>query len=92
MCSHYEAVKDRETLKSRFKLDYLPEGGKFDLWPGYMGQFIRKADKNADIESREILIGSFGLIPHWATDTKIARNTFNARSETAAQKPSFREA
>jgi len=41
---------------------------------------------------REILLGSFGLIPHWAADTKIARSTYNARSETVADKPSFRDA
>jgi putative SOS response-associated peptidase YedK len=34
----------------------------------------------------------FGLVPHWATDTKIARSTYNARTETIAEKPSFREA
>jgi putative SOS response-associated peptidase YedK len=90
MCSHYESVKDQSRLKSHFKLDVVPDGGKFDLWPGYMGQFIRK-QKEAESDSIELLIGSFGLIPHWAPDTKIARNTFNARSETVAEKPSFRD-
>ena len=41
---------------------------------------------------REALLGSFGLVPHWATDTKIARQTYNARTETVASKPSFRDA
>ena len=88
MCSHYESVKDQSLLKSHFKLEYIPQGGKLDLWPQYMGQFIRKQD---DATSGEMLIGSFGLIPHWAQDTKIAKNTFNARSETVAEKPSFRD-
>jgi putative SOS response-associated peptidase YedK len=34
----------------------------------------------------------FGLIPSWAKDEKIARYTYNARSETAAEKPSYRTA
>ena len=34
----------------------------------------------------------WGLIPHWAGDEKIGHKLFNARSETAAQKPAFREA
>jgi putative SOS response-associated peptidase YedK len=38
----------------------------------------------------EAVSGMFGLVPHWATDTKIARQTYNARSETVAAKPSFR--
>ena len=32
----------------------------------------------------------FGLVPYWSKDTKIARHTFNARHETAAEKPSYR--
>ena len=32
----------------------------------------------------------FGLIPAWAKDDKISRHTYNARSETAAEKPSYR--
>jgi putative SOS response-associated peptidase YedK len=32
------------------------------------------------------------LIPPWAKDTKIARHTYNARSETVGEKPSFRDA
>lgn len=34
----------------------------------------------------------FGLIPGWAKDTKITRSTYNARSETVGEKPSFRHA
>lgn len=42
------------------------------------------------VPDREALLGSFGLIPHWVTNTKIARHTYNARTETVADKPSFR--
>lgn len=41
---------------------------------------------------RELLVGSFGLIPHWAKDATIARHTYNARSETVHEKPSYRDA
>jgi putative SOS response-associated peptidase YedK len=34
----------------------------------------------------------FGLVPAWAKDAKIARSTYNARSETVGEKPSFRDA
>jgi putative SOS response-associated peptidase YedK len=33
----------------------------------------------------------WGLIPHWAKDTSGAASTINARSETAATKPAFRD-
>ena len=95
MCSHYESVKDHK-LRGHFGADSLPNGVKEDMWPGYMGAFIRKhefADVGDEaVPEREFLLGSFGLIPHWAKDTKIARNTYNARSETAAEKPSYRDA
>lgn len=32
----------------------------------------------------------FSLAPYWSKDTKIARHTYNARYETAADKPSYR--
>lgn len=34
----------------------------------------------------------FGLIPPWAKDGKIARSTYNARTETLGERPSFRDA
>ena len=61
-----------------------------------MGTFIRQhpqADVGDEaVPATESVSGMFGLVPHWATDTKIARQTFNSRSETASAKPSFRDA
>lgn len=34
----------------------------------------------------------FGMLPRWAKDLKIARHTYNARTETVHQKPSFKHA
>ncbi len=34
----------------------------------------------------------WGLVPHWAKDLRISARLINARSETAAEKPSFRAA
>lgn len=34
----------------------------------------------------------WGLVPHWADDPKIASRMINARSETAAERPAFRDA
>ena len=67
-----------------------------DMWPGYLGAFIRKHEHSdvgdEAVPERQALLGSFGLIPYWASDTKIARHTYNARTETVAVKPSFRDA
>lgn len=70
--------------------------GKHDVWPGYKAGFIRRppeADANDEaVPEREALAGLFGLMPHWAADLKLTRHTYNARSETVAEKPSFRDA
>jgi putative SOS response-associated peptidase YedK len=95
MCSHYQGIKERERYRLHFGVE-PPVDTKVDLWPGYLGSFVRRhplADVGDEaVPGLEALPGLFGLVPHWATDTKIARNTYNARSETVAEKPSFRDA
>ena len=96
MCSHYKSVSDTARLKTHFDIDLPSELSRRDVWPGYMSTFIRRhphADVGDDaVPEREALIGSFGLIPHWSKDDKIARHTYNARSETVDEKPGFRDA
>jgi putative SOS response-associated peptidase YedK len=41
---------------------------------------------------RSLAMLRWGLVPFWARDPAIAAKLLNARSETAAEKPSFREA
>ena len=96
MCSHYQSVKDQERFRRHFGLAAPPDPGREDLWPGYAGSFIRchpmAAVGDEAVPPMEALTGLFGLVPHWSADTKIARHTYNARSETVAVKPSFRDA
>jgi len=42
--------------------------------------------------SRELVSLHWGLIPHWAKEPKIGYSTINARAETIAEKPTFRDA
>jgi putative SOS response-associated peptidase YedK len=41
---------------------------------------------------RELALVRWGLIPSWAKDPSVAARMINARSETAAAKPAFRDA
>ena len=60
-----------------------------DVYPGGLGALVRRDD---DTGKRVAEPAVFGMIPHWSRDTKIVRSTYNARSETVAEKPSFRTA
>ncbi len=96
MCSHYQAIKERERFFRQFGFYPPDESGKYDLWPGYTGLMVRRpgAAESGDeaVPALEAVAGLFGLLPHWAKDQKLARSTFNARSETVHEKPSFRDA
>ena len=96
MCSHYQALKERDRYWRHFDVEPPADLIRIDMWPGYLGSFIRHhphADVGDEaVPQREALLGLFGLVPHWSKDTTITRHTYNARSETVAVKPSFRDA
>lgn len=95
MCSNYTAVTDSERMRAHFDVD-APAGIKSQVWPLYPAPFIRR-HPNADVGDeavplREAVAGLFGLVPHWAGELSFGRRTYNARSETVREKPSFRDA
>lgn len=95
MCSNYETVKDPKRIAEVFDVMVPPEV-RDHVWPGYESIFIRRpreADAgDAAVPKREVLVGLFGMVPHWAADIKGTRFTYNARTETVAEKPSFKDA
>lgn len=96
MCSHYQALKEQARLLKMFNVQLPLFTGVYDVWPTYQALFIRRpreADAGDEaVPDSEALAGQFGLLPHWAKDEKFGRRTYNARSETAATLPSFRDA
>lgn len=90
MCANYTPVKDPERLKRYFGVDNHP-AFPVETWPGYVAPFIFQSQDQANHE-RLLAVGIFGLVPHWAKDLTVARHTYNARVETVAVKPSFRDA
>ncbi|RYF72570.1 MAG: SOS response-associated peptidase [Comamonadaceae bacterium] len=96
MCSHYKVPES--LLFAKFWNLRLPEGTRDDrdLWPGYQGAFIRRPPERDSgdeaVPAVEALSGTFGLLPWWSKDASLAKRTYNARSETVAEKPSFRDA
>lgn len=93
MCSHYEAPTPSRLL-SAFGVTPT-EPFQEDIWPTSIGAFIRSRPAESTSDNHppiEVLTGQFGLLPRWAKDRALGRNTYNARSETVADKPSFRAA
>jgi len=39
MCSHYQAIKERERYARHFGVKPLVDLGKYDVWPGYATTF-----------------------------------------------------
>ncbi|MDB5975128.1 MAG: hypothetical protein JWR07_1888 [Nevskia sp.] len=98
MCSRYQSVRLDDDLKRFYKAvsTGLPPDLKPDVFPGYGAPFIRRPREwgsgDEAVPAREARLGTFGLLPHWAKDTKLTKSTYNARSETVAAKPAFRDA
>ncbi len=66
-----------------------------DLEPRYNiapMQPVLIARSDRDSNQRLLHYVSWGLVPRWAKDPAMGAKLFNARSETAAEKPSFKDA
>lgn len=50
------------------------------------------ATVRADATGRHLALLRWGLVPHWADDVSIGSRMINARGETVAEKPAFRNA
>ncbi len=90
MCGRFELNLSKEQLIKTFVISdpQMPE---------YEPSFNIPPDTNIPIiyqigDHRRLTAAYWGLIPSWAKDRSIASHTFNARSETVTEKPSFRQA
>ena len=83
-------TRSLEDLMLRFDLE---DASGVELRPNYNtapGQQI--AVVHAPLRARLLEMMRWGLIPSWARDPAVGFRMINARSETAAEKPSFRSA
>ena len=83
MCANYQPAS-REALAS---LPLPPPDFAYgEAYPGSVVPVV------TNFAPRQWVPACFGLVPAWAKDVKIVRSTYNARSETIGDKPSFRDA
>ena len=86
MCANFQPITQAQA--SRFTNQQLSFDFKDDIYPGYEAPILF-ANIGDPAEWRSAM---FGMIPKWAKDTSFAKHTYNARSETVADKPSFKYA
>lgn len=90
MCANYLPSR-HDQLREHFFVAPPDSEYKPEAYPGNMAPVIRPPRADAGPGERACALAMFGMVPHWA-DLKLARQTYNARSETVATKPSFRHA
>jgi putative SOS response-associated peptidase YedK len=90
MCSNFEPIKRTQStwVKSHFGCVLPVADWRPEAYPTYPAPFIYLDEGKPRCE-----LAHFGLVPHWAADKKkFGLHTYNARSETVAEKPSYRSA
>lgn len=89
MCARFSLVAPPEVVAEIFDLeDVLDFPPRYNVAPTQAVPVVR-----ADPErGRRLDLLRWGLVPWWARDLKIGARMINARSETAAEKPAFRDA
>jgi putative SOS response-associated peptidase YedK len=88
MCGRYALAASAPDLAAWFHINNtLPFGPRINVAPTMEVPVVRERLAGG----RELVALRWGLIPYWAEDAKIGYRLINARSESAADKPSFRE-
>jgi len=90
MCGRYRLSRRKQIVEEYFDTadwqdDWSP---RYNIAPTQPVPVIRQHPREP---VRQLSLMKWGLIPHWAKDASGEAGTINARSETAATKPAFRD-
>jgi putative SOS response-associated peptidase YedK len=89
MCGRYELHTQPAALALAFGVPFPPHmRPRYNIAPMQDVPVIRRTPAG----ERELVDVRWGLVPRWAKDPAIGNRMINARSETLADKPSFRTA
>jgi putative SOS response-associated peptidase YedK len=84
MCGRYALHANPDVVALQFGLESAPQfKASYNVCPG--GDVLVVTSKGADHHR-------WGLIPHWAKDPSIGNKLANARGESIAERPAFRDA
>lgn len=91
MCGRYTLRTPGKDLVKLFRLAEPPQvTPRYNIAPSQLVPVVRAAE--GDGTGRRWTMVRWGLVPSWAKDPANGYRMINARSETAAEKPSFRVA
>jgi putative SOS response-associated peptidase YedK len=92
MCGRYVRKSTRREIANWFAAadaEGVEWGPSYNVAPQTFQPVVRL---DRDTGQREIVLMRWGLIPYWSKDSKIGYSTINAKAETVATAPAFREA
>ncbi len=89
MCGRFTQERPASELAEIFGAEPLVDdpGGHYNVAPTDEASVVVQRE-----DRRAITAYRWGLIPHWATEAKVASRMFNARAETLTTSPAFRAA
>jgi putative SOS response-associated peptidase YedK len=92
MCGRYNLITDAEALVDFFEIeqtlfDVSELQPRYNIAPSQDVPIVRDTGNG-----RELAMARWGLVPHWSKEEKPKYSTINARAETVAEKPTYREA
>ena len=89
MCGRYRLSRRKQLIQEYFdtteEVDWEP---RYNIAPTQTVPVIRQ---DAREPMRRASLMRWGLVPNWAKDVTVGARMINARSETAAEKPAFKE-
>ena len=89
MCSRYSLTSPPEAVRAYFGyVNDEPFAPRYNIAPTQPVPIVRRSQAGI----RELVLVRWGLIPSWVKEPGSFSTLINARSETAADKPSFRGA
>lgn len=92
ICGRYTLRRTAEEVAEAFDADALADldwsGPRYNIAPTQNALFVRRGEG----AGRELAGGRWGLVPFWVDDPEDFPTLINGRSETAPDKPAFRDA
>lgn len=98
MCGRYASARKKHELLEEFQVELDGEPDK-ELGPDYnvaptknVYAVLSRVPQEAERAVRQLRIVKWGLVPVWAKDPSVGSRMINARAETLAEKPAYKQA